>query len=215
MKVDNKKLILVGGGGHCKSVIDVAESDGYSIIGILDVPENVGKKVLHVPIIGTDDRIPEFVNEAEFIVTVGQISDAGLRIKLHKLIEEAGGKLATLIASTAYVSKHVTIGKGTVIMHKAFVNADAKIGKGCIINTFANIEHDAVVGDFCHISTGAMVNGNCVVGKETFLGSQSVMVNGTEIAENCIVGAGSLVRKNLRISGVYSGNPAVIKIKYK
>lgn len=208
-----KSLILVGGGGHCKSVIDVAESAGYSIIGVLDVPENVGKKVLNIPIIGTDDRIPEFVDQAEFIVTVGQISDAGLRIKLHKMISDVGGKLATLIASTAYVSKHATIGEGAVIMHKAFVNADAKIGKGCIINTFANIEHDAVIGDYCHVSTGAMVNGNCVVGKETFLGSQSVMVNGTEIVENCVVGAGSLVRENLGISGVYSGNPAVLKIK--
>lgn len=215
VKTENKKLILVGGGGHCKSVIDIAENAGYSIIGILDVPENVGQKVLNVPIIGTDDRISEFVNQADFIVTVGQISDVTLRVKLHKMISDAGAKLATLIASTAYVSKHATIGEGTVIMHKAFVNADAKIGKGCIINTFANIEHDAVIGDYCHISTGAMVNGNCVVGKETFLGSQSVMVNGIEIAENCVVGAGSLVRKNLRISGVYSGNPAIIKIKFK
>ena len=192
----------------------MALSAGYSIIGVLDVLENQGKIVLNIPVIGTDDRIPEFVDLAEFIVTVGQISDAALRKKLHDMIVEAGGRLATLIASTAYVSNYAAIGEGTVVMHKAFVNADAVIGKGCIINTFANIEHDAVIGDFCHISTGAMVNGNCIVGKETFLGSQSVMVNGTEIAEKCVIGAGALVRKNLKISGVYSGNPAVIKIKF-
>ena len=213
--MENKKLILVGGGGHCKSVIDVALSAGYSIIGVLDVPENQGKMVLNIPVIGTDDRIPEFVDQAEFIVTVGQIADAKLRKKLHELIETAGGRLATIIASTAYVSEFATIGEGTVVMHKAFVNADAVIGKACIINTFANIEHDAVIGDYCHISTGAMVNGNCKVGDETFLGSQSVMVNGIEIVGGCLIGAGSLIRKNLKIKGVYSGNPAVIKIKYK
>lgn len=213
--MENKKLILVGGGGHCKSVIDVAESAGYSVIGVLDVPENLGKKVLNIPVVGTDDRIPEFVDQAEFVVTVGQIKDASLRIKLHQKIAESGGKLATIIAKTAYVSKHAAIGEGTVVMHNAFVNADTKIGKGCIINTFANIEHDAVIGDFCHISTGAIVNGNCVVGAETFLGSQSVMVNGVEIVGGCLIGAGSMIRKHLKIRGVYSGNPAVIKIKYK
>ena len=208
----HKKLILVGGGGHCKSVIDVAESAGFQIQGILDVPENVGNKVLDYSIIGTDDQIPDFVNDALFIVTVGHIKDAALRIKLHKKIVDAGGTLATIVASTAHVSKYAQIGEGSVIMHQAVVNADAIIGKGCIINTFANIEHDAKIGDYCHISTGAMINGNCVVGKETFFGSQSVMVNGIEITAGCVIGAGSLIRRNITQKGIYSGNPTTLKI---
>ena len=211
--MENKKLILVGGGGHCKSVIDVAESAGFQIQGILDVPENVGNKVLDYSIIGTDDQIPDFVNDALFIVTVGHIKDAALRIKLHKKIVDAGGTLATIVASTAHVSKYAQIGEGSVIMHQAVVNADVIIGRGCIINTFANIEHDARIGDYCHISTGAMVNGNCKVGNETFFGSQSVMVNGIEITAGCVIGAGSLVRKNATQKGIYSGNPATLKIK--
>ena len=152
----SKKLILVGGGGHCKSVIDVAESAGFQIQGILDIPENVGKKVLDYSIFGTDDQIPDYVNDAVFIVTVGHIKDAALRIKLHQKIVDAGGTLATVIASTAHISKYSQIGEGSVIMHHAVVNADAIIGRGCIINTFANIEHDAKIGNYCHISTGAM-----------------------------------------------------------
>jgi len=209
----SKKLILVGGGGHCKSVIDVAESAGFQIQGILDIPENVGKKVLDYSIIGTDDQIPDYVKDAVFLVTVGHIKDATLRIKLHQKIVDAGGTLATIIASTAHVSQYAQIGEGSVIMHQAVVNADAIIGRGCIINTFANIEHDSKIGDYCHISTGAMINGNCVVGKETFFGSKSVMVNGIEIASGCVIGAGSLIRKNATQKGVYSGNPATLKIK--
>lgn len=170
-----KPLILVGGGGHCKSVIDVAESAGYTILGILDRPEEVGKKVLGYEIIGTDDDMAKYVDRAEFIVTVGQIKSPDLRIKLHKMIEQAGAKLATIIAPTAHVSKYAQLGAGTVVMHQAVANADAKIGKGCIINTFANIEHDVVVGDYCHISTGAMVNGGATIIDGTFLGSQSVV----------------------------------------
>lgn len=211
--MDSNNLILVGGGGHCKSVIDVAESTGYQIMGILDVAENVGKKVLGYPIIGTDEQIADYIDKAEFIVTVGHIKDATLRIKLHDKITDAGGKLATMIASTARVSHYASIGKGTVIMHQVLVNADAAIGQGCIINTHANIEHDAKIGNYCHISTGAMVNGDCIVGDGTFLGSQSVMVNGIEITAGCVIGAGSLIRKNLSRKGIYSGNPVILKIK--
>lgn len=211
--MDSKKLILVGGGGHCKSVIDVAEGAGFQIRGILDIPENVGKEVLGYSIVGTDDQIPDYVNDAVFVVTVGHIKDATLRIRLHQKIVDAGGTLATIIASTAHVSKYAQIGEGSVIMHQAVVNADAIICRGCIINTFANIEHDARIGDYCHISTGAMINGNCVVGNETFFGSQSVMVNGIEITSGCVIGAGSLVRKNITQKGIYSGNPAILKIK--
>lgn len=211
-----RPLILIGGGGHCKSVIEVAESAGYEIKGILDMPDEVGKEVLpgH-KVIGTDDEIPQYVEKCDFIITVGFIKNPALRIKLYNKVKAAGGRLATIIASTAYVSKYAELGEGTVIMHHAFVNAGAKIGDNCIINTFVNIEHDAEVGNQCHISTGTMVNGECKIGENCFIGSQSVCANCIEIASNIIVGAGSVVRKSIRMKGIYAGNPAILKIKAK
>ena len=210
-----KNLILVGGGGHCKSVIEAAESAGYNILGVLDTPENFGKQVLVYSVIGTDDDIPQYVEKAEFVITVGFIKNPTTRIKLYNKVKEAGGKLATVIASTAHVSKYSTIGEGTVIMHQAFVNAGAHIGANCIINTFCNIEHDAQIGDQWHISTGTMVNGDCKVGDRCFIGSQSVLANSITIDEDIIVGAASLVRKSISDKGIYSGNPAILKIKAK
>lgn len=211
-----RPLILIGGGGHCKSVIEVAESAGYEIKGILDMPDEVGKEVLPgLKVIGTDDEIPQYVEECDFVITVGFIKNPALRIKLYNKVKAAGGRLATIIASTAYVSKYAELGEGTVIMHHAFVNAGAKIGDNCIINTFVNIEHDAVVGNQCHISTGTMVNGECKIGENCFIGSQSVCANCIEIASDIIVGAGSVVRKSIRIKGIYAGNPAILKIKAK
>ena len=211
-----RPLILIGGGGHCKSVIEVAESAGYEIKGILDMPDEVGKEVLpgH-KIIGTDDEIPQYVEECDFIITVGFIKNPALRIKLYNKVKAAGGRLATIIASTAHVSKYAELGEGTIIMHHAFVNAGAKIGDNCIINTFVNIEHDAEVGNQCHISTGTMVNGECKIGENCFIGSQSVCANCIEIASDIIVGAGSVVRKSIRMKGIYAGNPAILKIKAK
>ena len=213
--MEQKNLILVGGGGHCKSVIDVAESAGYNILGILDMPEDVGKKVLDYKVIGTDDDIPQYVDKAEFVITVGFIKNPTTRIKLYNKVKAAGGRLATIIASTAHVSKYAEPGEGTVIMHHAFVNAGAHIGANCIINTFCNIEHDAQIGDQCHISTGSMVNGDCKVGDRCFIGSQSVLANSITIDEDIIVGAASFVRKSISEKGIYSGNPAILKIKAK
>ena len=211
-----RPLILIGGGGHCKSVIEVAESAGYEIKGILDMPDEVGKDVLpgH-KVIGTDDEIPQYVEKCDFVITVGFIKKPALRIKLYNKVKAAGGRLATIIASTAHVSKYAELGEGTVIMHQAFVNAGAKIGDNCIINTFVNIEHDAEVGNQCHISTGTMVNGECKIGENCFIGSQSVCANCIEIASDIIVGAGSVVRKSIRVKGIYAGNPAILKIKAK
>lgn len=210
-----KKLILVGGGGHCKSVLEAAESAGYSIIGVLDMPDEVGKEILSTRVIGTDDDIPAYVDKAEFVITVGFIKDPSVRIKLYNKIKEAGGKLATIIASTAYVSKYADIGEGSVVLHQAFVNAGAKVGRNVILNTASNIEHDAVIGDHCHISTGTMVNGECKIGERCFIGSQSVLANCITVGDDIIVGAGSFVRKSISEKGIYSGNPAVLKVKAK
>ena len=210
-----KPLILVGGGGHCKSVMEAAESAGYSILGVLDMPENVGKSVLSTKVIGTDDDIPAYVDKAEFVITVGFIKNPSTRIKIYNKIKEAGGKLATVVASTAYVSKYATLGEGSVVLHHAFVNADAKVGCNVILNTATNIEHDAVIGNHCHISTGTMVNGECRVGERCFIGSQSVLANCITVGDDIIVGAGSVVRKSITEKGIYAGNPAVLKVKAK
>lgn len=202
-----KPLILIGGGGHCRSVIESVESVGREIKGILDLPEYYGAECLGYKVIGNDDDIPRFVEECEFIVTLGFIKNPGPRIRLHKLVKNYGGKFATIIASTAHVSRHAFVGEGTVILHHATVNAGSQIGFGCIINTASNIEHNVTIKDFCHISTGSMINGDCIIGESCFIGSGTVVANEVNIENGCVVGAGSIVYKNISASGVYAGNP--------
>ena len=204
-----KEVVLVGGGGHCKSVIEVAESVGYRIRGILDKPELVGKKVLDYLVIGTDEQIIDMVGEVLFVITVGHVKNPSLRVRLHHQVREAGGQFATLIASSARVSRYALVGEGSVIMHNAIVNADARIGDGWIINTSANSEHDVTIGNFCHVSTGAMVNGDCMIGEKNFIGSQSVIQNNVSIVKECVIAAGAVVRKDIMKAGIYAGNPAI------
>lgn len=206
-----KPLILLGAGGHCKSVIEVAESIGYEIKGVLGLPSEVGKKILSTKVIGTDADIKYYIDKADFVVTVGHIKSPAIRIKLFNTVKEYGGSLPFLIASTAHVSKYASIGEGTVVMHQACVNAGANVGKNVILNSFSNIEHDVKIGDHCHISTGTMINGGCTIGNNVFIGSQAVISNNISICDYTIIGSGANVTKSILTEGIYYGNPAALK----
>jgi len=170
-----KKLILLGGGGHCKSSIDVIEQAGqYDIVGIIDHQEQLGELVLGYKVIGTDNDIESLAKKGnEFLITVGQIKSPNTRERLFNQLRQCSVKMATIISPRSYVSQYAKIGEGSIIMHDALVNASVSIGKNCIINTKALIEHDAIIGDHCHISTGAVINGGMNIKQGTFFGSNA------------------------------------------
>jgi len=191
-----EQIILIGGGGHCKSCIDVIELEGrFQIAGILDVKEKVGQKILKYTIIGTDENIPTLVKEKKsFFITVGHIKNPAKRFMLYEKLKKYNIELPVIISPLAHVSKHATIKEGTIIMHQALVGADAIIGVNCIINNKSNVEHDAVIGNHCHISTGAIINGGVKVGSKTFFGSGAISKEYIEIPPDSFIKANSLVK---------------------
>ena len=190
------KIILIGGGGHCKSVIDVIEQEArFEIAGIIDKPELLGSKILGYPVIGNDFDIEILAKKYQYaLVTVGQIESPSLRIKLFDLASKAGFTLPSIISPNAYVSKHSKIGDGTVIMHHAIVNANASIGDNCIVNSKALIEHDCLISSYCHISTNVTINGEVKIGYQCFIGSNVTIKDNTTIKENSFIKAGTLVK---------------------
>lgn len=207
------RIILIGGGGHCISCIDVIKSTGkYDIAGILDVKEKVGTKILDVPVIGTDDELPAMKSNYDFfLVTIGQIKSPDTRIRVFERMQQLGLKSPVIISPNAYVSASAKVGDGTIIMHGAVVNAATSIGKNCIINTKAILEHEVVVEDHSHISTAAVCNGNVTVGSGSFVGSNATIRQGVFIGERVIVGAGAVVLNDISSNTVLVGNPASIK----
>jgi sugar O-acyltransferase (sialic acid O-acetyltransferase NeuD family) len=203
-------IILVGGGGHCRSCIDVIEQDGrYNIAGIIDIPEKLGEKVLSYEVLGSDDDLPEIAKKHNnFLITLGYISSPAKRIRIYNLLKSFNVKLPVIISPLAYVSKHAKIGEGSIVMHQAIVNAGAKIGVNCIINSKALIEHDAQIKDNNHISTGAIVNGGCKIESNCLIGSKAILKQSIKIEHSTIIGAGAVVTKNILESGIYVGNPA-------
>lgn len=203
-------LILIGGGGHCKSCIDVIHDENkYAIIGIIDVSEPAGKIICGYTVLGDDSALPALIKDDNyFLITIGQIKSSTNREKIYNELNQAGAKTATVVSPRAYVSPDATIGEGSIVLHGAMINAGVVAGVNCIINSMALLEHDAIVGNHVHISTGALINGDCSVGSNCFIGSGAVLVNSTKIADAVVIGAGSVVIKDISSPGIYAGNPA-------
>ncbi len=205
-----QNLILVGGGGHCRSCIDVIETAKcFKIAGIVDVKDKVGTKVLGYRIIGSDDDLSKLVKKNKnFLITIGQIKSPAKRKEKYEALKKLGAQFPTVISPKTHIAKHSKVGQGTIIMHAAVLNANASVGDNCIINTRAIIEHDAVIGDHCHISTGAIVNGECRIGDAVFIGSNAVIANNVSVFSGAVVGAGAVVVDSIIEAGLYVGNPA-------
>ncbi len=190
------KIILIGGGGHCKSVIDVIEQEAkFKIAGIIDKPKNLDSKVLGYSVIGNDADLENLAKKYHYaMITVGQIKSPYSRIKLFDLAKKAGFSLPTIISPSSYISKYSKIGKGTIIMHNVIVNANATVGDNCIINTKALIEHDCLISSHCHISTNTTINGGVKIGAQSFVGSNVTTKNDIIIKEKSFIKAGSIVK---------------------
>ena len=190
----HEKIILVGGGGHCHSVIDVIECENkYLIAGIVDTTDRIGENVLGYQIKWDDSSLDELVNEyINFHITIGFIKNPERRISLYQKLCNNGAIFPVITSPFAVVSRYAKIGGGTIIMHHAQVNPMTRVGENCIINSKALIEHDVIVGNHCHISTGAIVNGYAIIGNACFLGSGSVIVNGSLIPDHSFIRANKL-----------------------
>ena len=188
-------IILIGAGGHAHSCIDVIEQQGqHQIAGLVAMPEEIHIKHFGYSVIGTDGDLPQLAKEYQYaIIAMGQIRS---RIRLYRQVIELGFQLPVIIAPTAYISRHATIGAGTIVMHGAIVNAGVRVGINSIINTRALLEHDSIVEDHCHISTGAILNGDVRIGADSFIGSGSIIKEGVMLGKGCLVGMGLSVRHN-------------------
>ena len=192
-------LLLIGGGGHCRSCIDVIEAEGkYQIRGIVLPLSDDTDGVLGYPALGSDEDLPLLLQETpQALVTVGQLRSPEIRFRLYEQLKKLGGKLPSIVSPSAYCSKYAELNEGTIVMHGAIVNAGANIGSNCIINSQALIEHDVIVADHCHVSTGARLNGGVTIGKGSFIGSGAILGEGIVIGENVIISAGQVILRNV------------------
>ena len=199
MNSDNREsLFLLGAGGHARACIDVIEQQGcYTIAGLIGLEEEVGRSILGYTVIGTDSELDKVLGPNPLgIVTIGQIKTPEPRIRLYRALMSIGRAAPAIVSPRAYVSRHASIGDGSIVLHGAVINAGAVVGRNCILNSQSLVEHDALIGDHCHVATGVRLNSGVRVGDGTFIGSGSTVRQGVTIGRNCVIGMGQAVLRD-------------------
>lgn len=194
----NKRLVIIGAGGHGKVCAEIAELNGYDEIVFLDDSNGLN-------VAGKSTDWPRYAEDSELFVAIG---NSGVRKKLLEEMSLAGCRIATLIHPSSTVSKYATIKTGTVVMAGAVINTSAFVGQGSIINTCSSVDHDCVIGEYSHISVGAHLCGTVFVGANVWVGAGATVKNNISICADAFIGAGAVVVKDIDEIGVYVGVPA-------
>ena len=203
-----KRLLLIGGGGHCRSILDCVLSSGiYDQVGIVDFDHTAS--ALGVDVVGTDADLPQLIKSGwtDAFVSVGSIGSTVLRRKLYENIKRIDFSIPSIIDATATISRDVIIDEGVFIGKGAIVNTGSRIKTCAIVNTGAIIEHDCEIGAFVHISPKTTLCGQVNVGDDTHVGAGSVVRQGIKIGSCSIIGIGSVVVKDISDNVKAYGNP--------
>ncbi len=205
-----KKIILLGGGGHCKVVIDALRTySNIKIVGIVGLKNEVNSRIMDISVIGTDDDLAMLYKKGirTAFVTVGSVGNPAKRIRIFKAAKKIGFTFPNIISTHAVVSKDCSMGEGNYIAPGAVVNAGSKLGDNCIINTGAAVDHDCTVGNFVHVAPGSILSGGVSVGDCSHIGVGASIIQGVTIGKNTIIGTGSVVTKDVKSDVVAYGVP--------
>lgn len=210
------EILLVGGGGHCLSVIDAIEREGtYKIKGVIDHNNKVGQIIGDYQVIGSDDDLPMFFNQGvrHAFITLGSVGNASPRYQLYEMCEMIGFNLPVIIDPSAIIANDVTFNGGCFIGKGAIINREVSLGEGSIINSRAVIEHNSFIGDFTHVAPGALIAGNVSVGAFSHIGIGATVIQQINIGEHVLIGAASNVLNNIPSFCRAYGNPCRVVAK--
>ena len=204
-------LILVGCGGFAREVLQIAldqndEKPTWNVLGFVDDnPALHGTSIHDLPVLGGIDWLAE---RPDVQVNIA-IGNTVVRRKLARRMSEMGvQRFATLIHPRAWVGRRVEIGTGSTICAGTMITTDIRLGAHTIANLDCTIGHDAVLHDFVTLAPSVNISGNVVIGAGCDMGTGAVVIQGIEIGEWSVVGAGAVVVKPLPANITAVGMPA-------
>jgi acetyltransferase EpsM len=197
---DPSALIIFGGGGHGKTIIDLVRSLGtYRIVGIIDDTLPPGSEVIGVPVLGGAASLVEWrVRGIRMAVNaVGGIGNVAVRIKVFEMLEKAGFVCPVLVHPSAVVERSARLDPGVQVCALVYVGSDARIGYGTLINTGAIVHHDCAIGKVVNLSPGATLAGNVHVENHAQIGMRATINMKITIGEGAMLGNGCTVKKDV------------------
>ena len=186
-------IILVGYGGHAKSIADCIErSKIYNIIGYTD--ENDRNCVYQY--LGNDDVLSEYIKKGynKVAICIGYLGVGNVREQFYNKLKAMGFEFPVICDPSAIISPTATLDEGCFIGKNVVINSEAQIGKMCIINTGAIVEHECIVDEYSHIAVGAVLCGQVKIGRAVLIGANATVIQCRSVADGMIVPAGAVIR---------------------
>ena len=204
-EVHENSIVIIGGGGHGKTVIELLRAIGtFHILGILDDGLKAGEEILGVPVLGNVSSLKLLANIGlnYAVNAVGGISRMQSRKDIFDKIAEAGLTNPPLIHPRAFVEQSSMISDGVQVFPLAYVGSSAKIGFGCIINTGAIVSHDCVLENYVNLSPHATLAGEVHVGELTLVGMGATINLRVHIGRQAKIGNGATVKADVADGGL-------------
>ncbi|HEX4308054.1 MAG TPA: acetyltransferase [Solirubrobacterales bacterium] len=193
--------------GHANVVLDLFAGD-HEFVGLLDDrPENAGRAIGELRVLGGTADLPRLAEEGIEGVVLGFGAAQGRRAILAA-IEAAGLALPTLVHPTAFVTPSAELAPGAQVMPRASLGPNARVGRGVLVNTGATLDHDVVVADGSVIDPGAVLTGRVRIGSEVEVGSGAVLIPDSVVGDGATVGAGAVVVRPVEAGATVVGVPA-------
>jgi len=191
-------LIVVGGGGHGRVVLEALRSTACEVRGVIDRDPAVATMLPKgVPWLGDDAALAAFPPTQYSLVNgIGGIGD-GKRRALFEKLREQGYVFAPIRHVSAVIAHGVEPGEGSQVMAGAVLQPGVRLGANAIVNTRASVDHDCIVGDHCHVAPGAVLCGGVVIGDDTHIGAGAVVIQGVRIGRGTMIGAGAVIRNDV------------------
>jgi sugar O-acyltransferase (sialic acid O-acetyltransferase NeuD family) len=202
---DEKSLIIYGGGGHGKMLIDLVRAHGvYRLPGLVDDGLAPGKTILGVPVLGGGQILKDlYQNGARLAANaVGGIGNLRIRVEVFERLAEAGFDFPMLVHPTAFVEPGAQLAAGAQVFAHAYVGSEAQIGLGVIVNTGVIVSHDCQIGNYVNISPGALLAGEVSIGERVLVGMGVTVNLGVRIGPGARIGNGATVKSDVPAGGI-------------
>jgi acetyltransferase EpsM len=203
--MDIGAIIVYGGGGHGKALIDLLRAlHIYRIAGIIDDGMSAGESIMGVPVLGGDELLAGLYAKGirQAVNAVGGIGNSAVRIKVFQNLAEAGFSCPAVVHPAAYVENSASLAPGVQVFARAYVGSEARLGFGVIINTGAIISHDCVLENFVNISPGALLAGEVQIGAASLVGMGATINLRVSVGAGARIGNGATVKEDVPAKGI-------------
>lgn len=202
-----EKLLIIGAGGLGKEVVDlVLAADQYEIAGFLDDnPDKKGTLVNQIPVLGDLGQLDKYRWIKHIVIAV---ANPGAKKSIVGLAKKAGFQFPNLIHPSVVFGSSVSLGQGNIICTGSIVSTEACLHNFITINPHCGIGHESTLHNFSTLYWGVHLGGNTTIGECCELGTHSCVLQGLQLTDNIILGAGAVAVKNIEEPGTYVGIPA-------